>query len=171
MATSDTVNIRIDSGVAELLAKRAEKLGLKSRQQLIDMILEREALLGGWSQPLAVPPGFLPMAEDLGKAAPTDNFAFFYRARESDPVTLLLGTVGKFLPTVVYVRPTGGRLHPILRKDLLAWEPYKQESDLFDIIGPWIVEGVWLHPTVPTRWQQDLANWRAQVASQMPRQR
>lgn len=160
--STDTVNVRIDATVAEQLAQRAQRLGV-SRQQLVDQILAREALTGGWTQPIALPPGLLPIADQLEGSDRNQHYVWLYRVRDTDPITLVLGSIRQVLPTILYISPRGRPAYPILRAHLLAWQPYGTEADLFDIIGPWIAEGAWLHPTVPSRWHQEQANWRARV--------
>lgn len=167
MEPSDTVNVRIDARVAQLLATRAEALGL-SRQKLIDFLLEREVLTGAvFGQPVAVAPGLLPfLAGDLDRAKGTrQQWILVYREYDTAPFTLVTGEVVEALPTLVYLRPLGDRTYPVPRALLYVWQPMPPPpQSYFDVLIPWLVSGATLHPSCPRQWHEARAELLRQAA-------
>ena len=169
MESADTLNVRIDASIAEQLATRAHLLGI-SRQQLIDLVLQREVLVGvAWGQPLALAPGLLPLSKELDVAPKSKQWVFVYRLRDTDAFVLMCGAIDKALPTMLYVRPPGGRAYPILRAQLFAWQELSAEpgSDFFDVVVPWFSQGATLHPSAPRRWHEELMRYQLEVANAM----
>lgn len=170
MESTDTVNVRLTGDTADALARRAQAVGL-SRQEYVDQVLRREALYGSepWARVAEVAPGLLPISAELVQADKKQKWVFIYRDLSSGEPVILLGTVERAATLVVYARPDGHRSVPIARANLIAWEPYATDSDLFGIVPGWFYAGARLHPTIPPRWVEQLMPQL--VGDSLPRRR
>ena len=157
MESTDTVNVRLTGDTADALAKRAQAVGL-SRQEYVDQVLRREALYGSepWARVAEIAPGLLPISAELDQGKKSQDWAFIYRDLSSGEPTVLLGRVEKMSPLVLYVRPAGHRTVLIARANLVAWEPYQRESELYEVVPGWFYAGAQLHPTIPESWVKQL---------------
>lgn len=157
MESTDTVNVRLTGDTADALARRAQAVGL-SRQEYVDQVLRREALYGSepWARVAEVAPGLLPISAALEQGIKVNKWAFIYRDLSSGEPVILLGKVERVSPLVLYARPDGHRTVPVARANLIAWEPYATDSDLFEIVPGWFYAGARLHPTIPQRWVEQL---------------
>ena len=152
--SSDAVNVRISGDTADALAQRASTVGI-SRQELIDQVLRREVIYGseGWARPVEVAPGLLPLAEELARGS---SFAFIYRDLATNGPVILAGRIAQLLPTALYVQPPAHRMVAIARALLIAWQPYADINELWEVIPQWFYAGAKLHPTIPQHILHDL---------------